>query len=114
MNISFILVVFLKGKKVLMDIKECVVVIINKILFKLVCEQYECWVIYRQCFKSKIVVNKVLLKGDMFILFVSYDENVVSYYKVVKLSFFLSQSFVVYYNVLEYYFFIVFELIIYN
>ncbi|MGA3944023.1 hypothetical protein ACI2TU_22850 [Ralstonia nicotianae] len=103
-----------KGRKTPSDLVEKAISAIRKSLFKIAVEQHDCIAVWKQ--------RKLRIKSlygdepaqDFTIPRATYDENVVSYYKVAKASPFPSQSFLAYYHVLEYYFLRISELLLHD
>ncbi len=103
-----------KGRKTPADLKERALSTIRNGLFKIAVEQHDClslWKARSRRLKSLYLDDS---KDDSTIPSATYDENVVSYYKVAKASPFPSQSFLAYYHILEYYFLRVSELLLHD
>lgn len=94
----------IKGRKTPPNIREIALQVIKNCLFKLAVEQHDCLSVWKPKTKRLKLLHLKPAVEDDSIPRASYDENVVSYYKVAKSSPFPSQSFLAYYNVLEYYF----------
>lgn len=93
-----------KGRKTPPNLKEVGLRTIKNCLFKIAVEGNDClsvWVPKTRRLKTTYLDG---YSEDETIPRSSYDENVVSYYKVAKASPFPSQSFLAYYHVLEYHF----------
>ncbi|QDX23165.1 hypothetical protein FP568_19320 [Pandoraea pnomenusa] len=103
-----------KGRKTPPDLIEKGISAIRKSLFKIAVEQHDCIAVWKQ----RRLRIKSLHGGeptqDFTIPRATYDEDVVSYYKVAKASPFPSQSFLSYYHVLEYYFLRISELLLHD
>ena len=103
-----------KGRKTPADLKERALSAIRNSLFKVAVEQHDCLSLWKP---RKRRLKSIYLDSpadDHTIPRATYDENVVSYYKVAKASPFPSQSFLAYYHVLEYYFLRVSELLLHD
>lgn len=103
-----------KGRKTPVDLKEIAISAIRNSLFKIAVEQHDSMVLWKpntRRIKSIYIETPI---EEQSIPFATYDENVVSYYKVAKASPFSSQSFLAYYHVLEYYFLRVSELLLHD
>lgn len=103
-----------KGRRVPSDINEQAVAAIKKCLFKIAVEQHDCLTIWKPKKTQIRAVYGEDFKQDFSMPRATYDENVVSYYKVAKASPFPSQSYLAYYHVLEYYFLRVSELLLHD
>ncbi len=103
-----------KGRKTPADLKDQALNAIRSSLFKIAVEQHDCLALWkpRKRRLKKSYLSEV--DDDHCIPRATYDENVVSYYKVAKSSPFPSQSFLAYYHVLEYYFLRVSELLLHD
>lgn len=93
-----------KGRKTPANLRELALQKIKNCLFKLAVEQHDCLSVWKP--KARRLKSTYLDEpsDDFAIPRVSYDDNVVSFYKVAQASPFPSQSFLAYYHVLEYYF----------
>jgi hypothetical protein len=103
-----------KGRKTPTDLKDKALSAIRASLFKVAVDQHDCLALWKP---RKRRLKKFYLpesKEDLTIPRATYDENVISYYKVAKSSPFPSQSFLAYYHVLEYYFLRVSELLLHD
>jgi hypothetical protein len=103
-----------KGRKTPLDLKEKALSAIRASLFKVAVEQHECFSVWKPRKPHLKYLYFPESKFDNSIPHVTYEENVVSFYKVAKASPFPSQSFLAYYNVLEYYFLRVSELLLHD
>ena len=77
-------------------------------------EQHDCLALQKPRKKRLKSLYLDASGGGQTIPRASYDENVVSFYKVAKASPFPSQSFLAYYHVLEYYFLRVSEMLLHD
>ena len=93
-----------KGRKIPPNLEEKALSKINNSLFKIAVEQSDCFSVWRPIVRRLKTTYIEETSDDHSIPISTYDENVVSYYKVAKSSPFPSQSFLAYYHVLEYYF----------
>lgn len=103
-----------KGRKTPADLKDRALTAIRSSLFKIAVEQHDCLALWKP---RKRRLKRFYLSeasDDHSIPRATYDENVISYYKVAKSSPFPSQSFLAYYHVLEYYFLRVSELLLHD
>lgn len=103
-----------KGRKTPADLKERALFAIRASLFKIAVEQHDCLSLWKPRKRRLRHLYLTETKEDHSIPRASYDENVISYYKVAKASPFPSQSFLAYYHVLEYYFLRVSELLLHD
>ncbi|MNX53454.1 hypothetical protein D3C86_841500 [compost metagenome] len=103
-----------KGRKTPADLKERALSAIRASLFKIAVEQHDCLSLWRQRKPRLKHLYPRQTKEDNSIPRATYDDNVVSYYKVAKASPFPSQSFLAYYHVLEYYFLRISELVLHD
>jgi len=103
-----------KGRKTPADLKDKAIAAIRSTLFKIAVEQHDCLSLWKPRTRRLKSVYLDAPKEDLTIPSATYDENVVSYYKVAKASPFPSQSFLAYYHVLEYYFLRVSELLLHD
>lgn len=93
-----------KGRKTPSNLREVAHQRIKSCLLKIAVEQHDCFSVWKQKAKRLKPLYLRTPGEDFSIPRATYDENVVSYYKVAKASPFPSQSFLAYYHVLEYYF----------
>ncbi|GAA5185386.1 hypothetical protein GCM10025771_41200 [Niveibacterium umoris] len=93
-----------KGRRTPPNLREISVTTIKNCLFKIAVEQHDCFAIWKPSSKRLNTAHLDETSEDHSIPRATYDENVVSFYKVAKASPFPSQSFLAYYHVLEYYF----------
>lgn len=103
-----------KGRKTPPDLKDKALSSIKNSLFKIAVEQHECFSVWKGRSRRLKLSHPEVQTDDHSIPRSSYDENVVSYYKVAKASPFPSQSFLAYYHVLEYYFLRVSEMLLHD
>ncbi|SSY76731.1 hypothetical protein [Alcaligenes faecalis] len=103
-----------KGQKRQVDFKNRALSAIRASLFKIAVEQDDCLSIWRWRKPGVKHLYPQETKGNNLIPRVTYDETVISYYKVAKASPFPSQSYLAYYHVLEYYFLRVSELLLHD
>lgn len=103
-----------KGRKTPADLRKKALESIRNSLFKIAVEQHDCLSVWKP--KVRRIKSTYLeeVPDDQTIPRSTYDENVVSYYKVAKASPFPSQSFLAYYHVLEYYFLRVSEVVLHD
>jgi hypothetical protein len=103
-----------RGRKTPADLKERALAAIRGSLFKVAVDLHDCLAVWKP---RKRRIKSLYLdesNGDLAIPRATYDDNVVSFYKVAKASPFPSQSFLAYYHVLEYYFLKVSELLLHD
>lgn len=93
-----------KGRKRPSNLRDIALQRIKSCLLKLAVEQHDCFSVWKPKAKRLKSLYLRALDEDYSIPRATYDENVVSYYKVAKASPFPSQSFLAYYHVLEYHF----------
>ena len=92
------------GRKTPNNLRDIAIQQIKSCLFKLAVEQHDCFSVWKQKTKRLKSLYIRSAEEEYSIPRATYDENVVSYYKVAKASPFPSQSFLAYYHVLEYHF----------
>lgn len=103
-----------KGRKTPADLKDKALSSVRNSLFKIAVEQHDCMSLWKARKRRLKSIYPDVPNDDQTIPSATYDENVVSYYKVAKASPFPSQSFLAYYHVLEYYFLRVSELLLHD
>lgn len=93
-----------KSRKTPPNLSDIAVSNINRCLFKLAVEHSDCLEIWKPR-TLRLLPDSVDKVYDNFTIpKASYDDNVVSFYKVAKSSPFPSQSYLAYYHVMEYHF----------
>ena len=93
-----------KGRKTPANLKAVATERIQSCLLKMAVERHACYEFYKTRTHKSVAFLGELPIADSAIPRVTYEKNVVSYYKVARSSPFPSQSFLAYYHVLEYYF----------
>jgi hypothetical protein len=93
-----------KGRKTPANLKDTALEKIKNSLFKLAVEQHDCLSVWKPQTRRLKATYLNEPSDDFSIPRVTYDDNVVSFYKVAQASPFPSQGFLAYYHVLEYYF----------
>lgn len=93
-----------RGRKTPASLRETALQRIKDCLFKLAVDQHDCLSVWKPKTRRLKSTRFDDPSDDFSIPRVSYEDNVVSFYKVAQASPFPSQSFLAYYHVLEYYF----------
>ncbi|MDI1258995.1 hypothetical protein [Aquabacterium sp.] len=93
-----------RGRRTPTNLKEIAIAQIKSCLFKLAVERHTCYEIASPKESKALFELDSPAESDWIMPRVSYEENLVNYYKVARSSPFSSQSFLAYYHVLEYYF----------
>lgn len=94
----------MRGRKIPSNLKSRAIECIKTCLFKLSVERHSSYEVSKPKEVRPIYKLDMQAESDWKIPQVSYDQNIVSYYKVARSSPFASQSYLAYYHVLEYYF----------
>lgn len=93
-----------KGRKTPSNLKTIAIERIHSCLLKMAVERHACYEFSKPKNRKSVAFLGELAASDDSIPRVTYEKNVVGYYKVARSSPFPSQSFLAYYHVLEYYF----------
>lgn len=93
-----------KGRKTPSNLKELAIERIRSCLVKMAVERHACFEFFKPRNRKSFALLGDSAATDDEIPRVTYEKNVVGYYKVARSSPFPSQSFLAYYHVLEYYF----------
>ena len=94
----------MRGRKTRSNLKSRAIECVKTCLFKLSVERHSSYEILKPQEARPNYKLDMQAESDWIIPQVSYDQNIVSYYKVARSSPFASQSYLAYYHVLEYYF----------
>lgn len=93
-----------RGRKTPPNFNDAALGAIKSCLFKVAVERDDCLSVWKPRVRNSKLEVSDESELDAVIPRASYDEDVVSFYKVAKSSPFPSQSFLAYYHVLEFYF----------
>ena len=93
-----------KGRKTPANLKALAIERIQSCLVKMAVERHACFEFFKPRSHRSVAFLGESATTDDSIPRVTYEKNVVGYYKVARSSPFPSQSFLAYYHVLEYYF----------